>query len=76
MAKSNSYISPEEFVKIWQKAKNIKEITDKTGLKVSTVASRAVHYRNIGISLKKFKERSLLDIPSLVALAKKYAPKD
>ena len=63
-------VSPEDFVRIWQGAENLRAVTDKTGLTVQNCTTRAQNYRNKGIPLKRFRLCKKLDIESLTKLAK------
>lgn len=73
MAK-RSNISPEEFVRIWQGAKNSNEAYQQfqeLGLSKAGANARATTYRNKGVELKRFQRgRASLDITALNNLAK------
>jgi hypothetical protein len=78
MAKQNSLVSPEQLVKIWQQAKTREEVVEKTGLSKIQVANKIQWLRYKKVPLKRFKARwtSRCDYPALIALAKKYGPKE
>jgi len=68
-------ITAEQFIEVWQKAANRKEVAEVLGMKRTTVEMRAQFYRKrCGIPLKKMPRSDLLDIPKLKALAERLAP--
>lgn len=48
-------IDYEKFVKVWQEAVDVQEVTDKTGVNVALASSRASYLRKKGVPLKKFR---------------------
>ena len=61
-----------KFVKVWQAASNVKEVSKKEGISVSAAAVRASHLRRLGVPLKKFKEKGRgPDVAALKKLLKK-----
>lgn len=47
-------VSPEEFVTIWQSAKSIKEVCEKTNLTEDGAYARARYYKKHNVRLKRF----------------------
>jgi hypothetical protein len=47
-------VTPTEFVEAWEAAKDIAEVSEKTGIPGPICAARASLYRSKGINLKKF----------------------
>lgn len=68
--------SPEEFVRIWQQAESLEEVTQKTGYSNPAASARAGGYRRKGVALKRFSNaRFGLDWKLLAKIAKEEAPK-
>ncbi len=79
MSKKNGHVSPEEFIRIWQGAKNIADAAKKAGLSTGSAIGRAMIYRKKGIPLKKFprgRTGYVLDYAALAALARSLSPKE
>jgi len=62
-------VSPKQFIEVWQRAKSVKEVSEKTGMKVSAASARAWHYRLKGVNLKRFRGRQKADWAALKILA-------
>lgn len=54
--KPRTKCSPEEFVRIWQTAKNMDEVIKRSGMPRTTCGSKAGLYRKKGVMLKKFSD--------------------
>lgn len=72
------FVSAEEFVEIWQKAKSLSEVCSKTGLATASASVKASNLRAAGVPLKVFAVGSrvgpkTVDVNGLKSLAKKYA---
>ena len=48
-------VTPEQFVKIWQTAKSLGDVSQELGINNRNATGRAAHYRKHGVLLKKFK---------------------
>lgn len=48
-----SRVTPNEFVKIWQKSRSRKEVAVKLGMTTDAVLARAKRYHHAGVNLKK-----------------------
>lgn len=48
-------MSPMEFCVIWNSAKSVPDVVEKTGMPYHIVTSRSTYYRKIGVALKRFK---------------------
>ena len=46
--------SPEEFILIWQSAKDVNEVAKKCGATAAVVSTKACNYRKKGVPLKRF----------------------
>jgi hypothetical protein len=75
MSEENSVrvsVSPEDFVKVWQKANSRKEVATALGMKYNAVVSREKTYRKAGIPLKEINNKAnrgrRIDVASLSAL--------
>lgn len=71
-APKSTRLSPEDFVKAWQKADNLDEFEKATGMGPIAASNRARHYRKIGVELKAYPRRSSarIDVKALNALVK------
>jgi hypothetical protein len=70
---TNGKISPEEFVRIWQEAKTLDEVVEKTGIRRPTAINRACVYRlEHDVRLKKFQTAARVDWLEIQSLAHKY----
>lgn len=70
-------LTPEQFITIHQKSKNLEEALTKAGISRSAYEARAHYFRTLGIPLKKFKRATLKErVPELAELAKHLALKD
>jgi hypothetical protein len=66
-------VTAEEFIKIWQQAKSVAEVAEKTGLKIAAARRRASVYRTIyDVMLKKFKSGQRYDWTALQRAAHRY----
>lgn len=66
-----SPVSAEEFVRIWQSASSVREVSEKTGMKMKAIYVRSSTYRGLGIMLKHMPQRApKLDITALNKLCK------
>lgn len=67
-------VTPEMFVKSWQQSKNFAEMSKKTGLSKTAIASRRTFYQRKGIALKHMKSvgRAALSVSALNKLAKRF----
>lgn len=63
-------VSAEAFVKAWQKATTVSDVSKATGLTPASASARAAQYRKRGVNLKKFPRQggARLDIDALNAL--------
>lgn len=70
-------VSPNEFVKLWQKANSPAELAEKLGVSAIRVSSRASAYRKEGVPLKKFASvgSPRIDFDSLKKIAIENGPK-
>lgn len=67
-------LTPEAFVKAWQKAKTTVEVAEIFGRRPNAMSCRAANYRKHGIPLKLLPgRRPRLDYPKLIKLAKECA---
>lgn len=66
-----TYISAEEFIRIWQCASNLPAAAKELGMNIESASRRAYHYRQKGIPLKYFRRagRAPLDYVALAILA-------
>ena len=74
---SKTSVTPEVFVKEWQKAATKDEFCAKMGLTKTAAGSRAVLYRKNGVELKKFTRGAtghLIDFAALQTIATEHAP--
>ena len=55
MATSAPHVSREDFIRIWQGARSVKDVLIKTGMNYSTAQGRKYCYGKIGIKLKTFR---------------------
>jgi hypothetical protein len=60
-------VTPEQFIRAWEKARSAQEVADELGMPKAIVLARASTYRADGIKLKKMKRgnRKSLDIKGL-----------
>jgi hypothetical protein len=73
MKTTNGKISPQEFVRIWQEAKTLDEVVEKTGMHRSLAINRACVYRiEHDVRLKKFQTAARVDWLEVQRLAHKY----
>lgn len=63
-------VSAKDFVVVWQSAENLDEVVTRTGLTKAQASTRAVSYRRKGVDLKRFTNRTALDVAALSELAK------
>lgn len=61
-------VTPEEFVRTWQRASSVREVAAKLGMRPGTAIERARAYRSVGVPLIRHHVRTV-DIGSLAALA-------
>ena len=69
MDKKYKFTKPEDFVRIWQKSKNLAEVAQRVGVDCHCVSVRASQYRRKGIPLKRFKENLRVDVTALKKIA-------
>jgi transposase len=63
-------MSPEDFVRVWQRSNSITEVADHFEREYSTIYQKAKAYRKAGIPLKEMpRSRRKLDINALKQLA-------
>ena len=70
-------ITSERFVKVWQLATSLEEVSRQTKLPIVYCDSRASTLRKNGVPLKRFKAKprdGKLDFNALAALASSLAP--
>lgn len=68
-------VPAEDFIRIWQRAKNLKEVCSVTGLRQSTCMTRAAYYRALGVPIRRFKRhKPQLDVAKLSELARSITP--
>jgi hypothetical protein len=65
-------VTAEEFIKIWQQAKSVAEVAEKTGLTRLAAIRRATVYRGHNVRLKKFDGGRKFDWTSLQLAAHRY----
>lgn len=64
-------VKPEDFIRIWQESKRVREVSEKTGLTMHSVKDKARRFRRKGIPLKEMVPRmKKLDYEGLIKLAK------
>jgi transposase-like protein len=63
----------EQFVRIWQRAESILEVSMTTGADIATCRQRASHYRAKGVPLKKFAQSRAFDWGRLAKIAEECA---
>jgi len=64
-------ITPEDFIRVWEKADTIEEVAEYFDASVGWTGRRARKYRNKGVSIRHFpitRTRQPLDVDSLNAL--------
>jgi len=61
-------LSPEEFVRVWQKASSVQEVATHFGCSRGAVAQRATNYRKQGVKLKKMGRNGKLVVDALNAI--------
>ena len=64
--RTHNYESQRAFVTAWQQADNVAEVCKALGMEAnrvntSTVSTRACKLRDLGVPLKKFRPRSVMD---------------
>ena len=52
--KSREYVSPEDFVKAWQRAGSLSDVAKALSLSYVHTSRRATGYRKAGVPLKRF----------------------
>ncbi len=74
-------VTPEDFIRAWQKAENVKDVCLKLKVSRGAVLERARSYRSLGISLKELvkpqfavRGRRPLDVAKLNQIAKENEP--
>ncbi len=65
-------VSPEDFVRAWQRATSVADVMAKTGMRYQAVYARVKNYRKHGVPLKELPGRSRarrnIDYAALAAL--------
>lgn len=57
MARFNIDRDGEAFVRVWQKAANVREVVDKTGFSSAVARQIATRLRRRGVKMRKFQNR-------------------
>ena len=71
---NNKKVSAEDFIKCWQTAASVEEVSESLGMSKSAAMTRASNYRRVHeIPLKKFHRSSKLDKQRLRDLATSLA---
>lgn len=65
-----SGIKAAEFVRIWQKAKSLADVVERTGISKVAASHRASVYRSEGVTLQQFQRGGALRKNNYSALAK------
>lgn len=52
-------ITAEEFIRVWQNAETMKQVTDTLGITQGYASSRASRFRKAGVPLKYFSRASI-----------------
>lgn len=74
-AKKNGKADAETFVREWQRAGSVKEVSAKMGIRAQSASVRALRFRKMGVPLKKMPGRAeRLDFAALAKLARSIKP--
>jgi hypothetical protein len=74
--KNGSVVSPEDFIRTWQRGDSVSAVAKALGMGRQVAASRAVLYRRKGIPLKHMQRGApQLDVEALTKLANDEAKK-
>ena len=66
-------LTPEQFVRLWQESKSIRDFCEKTGRTYNAAYSRACYYRKLGVKLKRHKKTAkTIDVAELNAIIEQH----
>ncbi len=70
-------LTAEDFVRLWQRAQTLDEVSERSGLSKGACSCRANNYREHGVPLKRFHAAVVRpDYHALAKLAQELAPKE